>query len=61
MGIFYHSREYVKDIEINEIKGIFIMFTSETIKHLIQLEKKICCFYAYNLKICPYMKSLQYS
>lgn len=61
MGIFFHSREYVKGMEINEIKGIFIMFTSETIKHLIQLEKKIHCFYTYNFKKCPYMKGLQYS
>lgn len=26
MGIFFHSREYVKGMEINEIKRIFIMF-----------------------------------
>lgn len=53
MGIFFHSREYVKGMEINEIKGIFIMFTSETIKPLIQLEKKIHCFYTYNFKKMP--------
>lgn len=57
--IFYHSREYAKIWRLMKLRK-YIMFTSETIKHLIQLEKKIHCFYMYNLKTCPYMKSLQY-